>query len=65
MPKPQKGIKYHISQEEDRRKQREMEDNPMLPTFIPLTERTEVGKARWWAAQGRKARDKKAYGEFD
>lgn len=65
MPPPRKGIKYHIASEAGRKKQQEMADNPMLSTFVPLTERTEIDKARWWARFGKKARDKKYYGEFD
>lgn len=37
----------------------------MLPTFKPLTERTETGKARWWARFGKKANSKKFYAELD
>lgn len=65
MPKPQKGIKYYLQTERDRKEQERMEDDPMSPMFVPLTERSETGKARWWAKFGKKARDKKYYAEFD
>lgn len=29
-------------------------DNPMSPAFVPLTERGESGRARWWARFARR-----------
>lgn len=29
-------------------------DNPLSPNFVPLTERTELGIARFWAAHERR-----------
>ena len=40
------------------------EDNPLSPTFIPLTERGHRGKARWWALQGRRNK-KPSSGVYD
>lgn len=65
MPSPQKGIKYHLQTKQDRKDQERQEDDPLLPTFIPLTERSETGKARWWARFGKHARSKKFYAELD
>lgn len=30
------------------------EDNPLSPHFVPLEQRNEQQKARWWALHGRK-----------
>ncbi len=40
------------------------EDNPLSPTFIPLTERGDYGKARWWALNARRNK-KSSGGVFD
>lgn len=44
---------------------RDSEDNPMSPTFVPLEARDERGKARWWAAINKRARQHPAVGVFD
>lgn len=43
---------------------RDNPDNPLSPSFIPLTGRGERGKARWWALHARK-QNRPANGEFD
>ncbi len=32
---------------------RDSPDNPMAPGFVPLTDRSERAKARWWALRSR------------
>ncbi len=39
-------------------------DNPMSPAFVPLTERGERGKARFWARNARR-RGRQIAGIFD
>lgn len=39
-------------------------DNPHSENFLPLGERTEREKARWWALHS-KVRDRRAMGELD
>lgn len=33
---------------------RENPDNPLSPDYIPVSQRTEQEKARWWALQSRR-----------
>ena len=44
---------------------RESEDNPLSPNFIPLTERSERARMRWWAQQQRRKKNTIAAGVFD
>lgn len=44
---------------------RENEDNPLSPLFVPLTERDDRGKARWWAHMARRARAATGQAVFD
>lgn len=37
-------------------------DDPRHPEYVPLEERDEVGKARWWALYYRRKRDGKEGG---
>lgn len=45
-------------------KWRDDEDNPASPFFIPLTDRGEGGKARWWAHQAKRSK-KPTHGVYD
>lgn len=58
-------IKYHVSAERERQLTMAEEDDPMSPSFIPLTERNETDRARWWASRARQKRAKRLYVEFD
>lgn len=44
---------------------RDSADNPMSPTFVPLEQRTESGRSRWWANINRHKRQQAAVGVFD
>lgn len=39
-------------------------DNPLSPNFVPLTNRTERGKARWWALKAKNS-GRPTHGVFD
>lgn len=39
-------------------------DNPLSPAFVPLTERGERDKSRWWALSQKRARTHE-HGEYD
>lgn len=43
----------------------ESEDNPLSPNFIPLTERGEHAKARFWAMTNRRDKSSPVAGVFD
>ena len=67
-PKPP-GIQYHggnldLSPGGVRVPWRESQDNPMSPSFIPLTERNERAKSRWWALYN-KRNARPSHGVFD
>lgn len=38
--------------------------NPMAASFVPLTDRSERAKARWWAIHAKKAGSRPTHGEF-
>lgn len=39
-------------------------DNPLSGAFVPLTERSEPGKARWWARIAQKL-GRASHGQYD
>ena len=43
---------------------RDSSDNPLSGAFIPLTERSEPGKARWWAKIARRI-NRPSHGQYD
>lgn len=65
MPTPKGKIKYHVGNEIERQQLEKEQDDPLSPMFIPLTERSETGKARWWAGRAKAGRSKKTHVEFD
>lgn len=65
MPVPKPKIKYHVANDAERRVVEKEQDDPMSSMFIPLTERSETGKARWWANRAKAGRSKKSHAEFD
>lgn len=40
-------------------------DNPLSGAFVPLTERSEPGKARWWARTAQKLGRSVSHGQYD
>lgn len=62
--RPKKRIKYVDGAGTPSVRWGENPDNPMSPAFIPLTERGENAKARWWAMQSMKAHKKQTHGVF-
>lgn len=62
---PQAKIKYHISTEAERQQVEKEQDDPMSPMFVPLTERSENGRARWWANRAKAGRAKRTHVVFD
>ncbi|HEY6019117.1 MAG TPA: hypothetical protein VIY48_04230 [Candidatus Paceibacterota bacterium] len=63
MSKPK--IKYHVSAEREKQMMASEEDDPMSASFIPLTERSETDKARWWANHAKAKRLRRNFAEFD
>jgi hypothetical protein len=56
-----RNIRYHLSQQgAGRVKASEDTENPMAANFMPLAERSERGRARWWALHGRRKRHENA-----
>lgn len=48
-------IRYHSSTQKGiGAGYRDDQDNPLSQNFLPLEDRGESGKARWWALYGRK-----------
>lgn len=41
------------------------EDDPMSASFIPLAERLETERARWWANRAKAKRLRRNFAEFD
>lgn len=60
-----KRIKYFVGPQRDDQRPKAADDsnNPASMNFLPLEERTERGRARWWALHGTKKRRDQA--EFD
>lgn len=58
-------IKYHSSTQRGAgASMRDDSDNPLSQNFLPLDERGERGRARWWALHGKKYARKDVV-EFD
>lgn len=61
VPRLRYGLASPVSQPHDWRSD---PNNPNSPNFVPLTERTERDKARFWALFSRKSR-RQDHGVFD
>lgn len=61
-PRTRRNIKYMVTPQAEKAGEDEI-NNPLSPVFMPLEERTEYGKARWWAM--RSERKRKGQAEMD
>lgn len=57
-------IRYHLGSDGAPAPRSQDADNPLSQNFVPLTERDERGRSRWWALHGKRF-GRASSGEYD
>lgn len=60
-----RGIKYVLGDKQAGVSWSEDTDNPLSPAFVPLTQRTEADRVRFWARAAQRRRDTRTHTVFD